>query len=190
MKKLIAVLMSLCLLLGSVAAIAETANTGAAVVETANTESKDVFITPDVKFGMTADEVIKANGNAKYERDTENAIPGMKLDELEYENLEIMGVRAEVKYYFLNNKLIGVQVKFDDNTSMYNKMKEQLTEKMGEGVKPDANALGMAIYLADDDAKLEANSLAWIKDSTMAVLEQDDDDVKVTVVNLSDELTK
>ena len=107
-----------------------------------------------------------------------------------YENLEIMGVRAEVKYYFLNNKLIGVQVKFDDNTSMYNKMKEQLTEKLGEGVKPDANALGMAIYLADDDAKLEANSLAWIKDSTMAVLEQDDDDVKVTVVNLSDELTK
>ena len=181
MKKLFAILTALCLLCCSAAVLAEAVPA---------TEAQPLYLTPGVTFGMSQDEVIKAHGSAKFERDVEH-IAGLSFDELEYEDYDLMGSEAELHYYFMNNKLIGAQAQFDDDAAIFGKLQEKLTAEFGEGAKPDPASLGNALYALDDEGSLSANTRAWITGDTIIVLEQEDDgDVNLSCLNLAAEYVK
>ena len=184
MKKLFAVLTALCLLCCSVAVFAEAAP--AAPVES----PKPIYITPDVTFGMSQEDVIKAHGNARYERDVENDVPGLFIETLEFEHYRVMDNDfAEIHYYFINNRLIGAKANFDDNRTVFAKLESKLTAEHGNPTKVDPSMLGNAIFALDDDGRLSPNTVAWISGTTVIVLEQEHDDVNLSCLDLA-EFTK
>ena len=178
MKKLFTVLTVICLLCCSVAALAETANVPG--------NAKLPLLREGLTFESTQEDVIKAHGNERYERDVEHTVVGINFDELEYENTNIQDARADLHYFFINNKLIGVQAKCDDNTAIFGQLKNKITAAYGEGVKPDLSVLGNGLYMLDDKGHLSANTLVWTVGNSILVLEQEErDEAELTCFNLN-----
>lgn len=175
MKKLLVVLTVLCLVF-SMAAMAEG----------------DTFAFRNgVQFGMTQNEVTTTEGNARYEVDTEHTHGSVTFTEVEYENVNGDGVKSDVTYLFLDDKLVAIRVDFDKKDNSFEDAEKYLTEKFGEGQELDLKALGNGVYAVDDDGQPEAKAKVWTGDGFAVVLEKDDDgDIDVTYVDLTADYIK
>lgn len=175
MKKLMVVLTVLCLVF-SMTALAEG----------------NAFTFPNgAQFGMTQDEVIATEGNARYEVDTEHTRGSVTFTEVEYENVDIDGMKCDVAYLFLDGKLVAIRADYDDKANTFENAEKYLTEQFGEGQELDLKTLGNGVYAVDDDGHPEAKAKAWVGDGFTVVLEEDDDgDIDVTVVDLTADYIK
>ena len=154
------------------------------VVPSMAEEKAPVTIRNGVTFDMNMDQVM-ATETGRYEIDTEHTRGGVTFTELEYENTTENGVRADVKYLFVGNELAAVRVDYDDNVISYDRVKADLTARYGDSAAVDKALLGKGIYAVDDDGKLEYQAEAFVFENLMIILEQDDDDLDVTYVNLN-----
>ena len=168
MKKLVAVLTVLCLVL-SMAALAEKA----AVFTFRN----------GVLFGMPQKDVVGTEGNASYEVDTENTLGPVTFTEVEYEDVKIDNAKADVKYMFVEDALVAIRVNYDDDAVRYDEIDKTLTAAYGEGSALDVKALGNGVYAVDDDGRPEAKAKLWNGGDVMIVVEQDEDEVDVTYLD-------
>lgn len=171
MKKIFSCLIILCLLC-SAAALAETAS---------------VFTFRNgVSFGMTENEVLAAEGGARFDRDREHIRGGVVLDELELEHIRENGHDADLHYYFLDGKLAAALIKFDDDSGLsYDQAKNDLTNTYGPAAALDLNTLGNGVYLLDDDGRLGRRTDAFQAGNVLIVLHQDGDDVEVGYFDLT-----
>ena len=174
MKKLFAILISLCLLCTAFAAAADG--------------NEPFAFENGVKFGMTQDEVIAAEGNRNYKKDTEHTHGPVTFAELEYEDIidEATNAKADRKYLFVDGKLAAVRMEYETKHIAYETLKEKLGAR-GEFAVLDTAALGNGIFAVDDDGTPEKNVLAFADGNVMVVLELDDegDDIDVTFVDLT-----
>ena len=140
-----------------------------------------------VYFGMTMDQVIAAEPSRFSEIDNNRTRGPVDYVGLEYEPVDVFGMRADVKYLFAGDTLAAIQMKFDteDYGVSYEAIKDSIVKQYGESTPLDLAALGDAIYAVDDDGRLEGRAEAWMVDSMAVVLERDHDDVDVTFVDLS-----
>ena len=169
MKKLFAVLVALCLVL-SMAALAEAT----------------VFVFRNgVQFGMPQKDVTATEGNARYEVDTEHTNGPVAFTEVEYENVDIEGVKGDVTYMFIEDALVAIRVDYDDKAVSFDEIDKAMTDAYGEGEALDAKALGNAVYAVDDDGRPEARAKLWKNGDAAVVVEQDGDDVDVTYVDMT-----
>ena len=168
MKKLIALIVSLCLLVGMLPAMAETAAfaSGAA-------------------FGMKMDDVIAAIGRSDYEIDKEHTHGPVTFTELEYEHVTVDGQRADEHYLFAGDELVAIRICFEHGITTFDQVMADLSGMYGEAVDVDLAVLANGIYAVDDDGKLEGKAAAIIADNMMVVIEEDKDEVEVTYVDLS-----
>jgi len=167
MKKFFAVLTVLCLVL-SMAALAE----------------KVTFTFHDgVLFGMPQKDVVAAEGNAPHEVETEHTLGPVTFTEVEYENVAIDNIKADVKYMFVEDALVAIRVNYEDNAFSYDEIDKTLTAADGEGAALDVKALGNGVYAVDDDGRPEAKAKLWNGGDVLVVVEQDEDDVDVTYLD-------
>lgn len=167
MKKFFAVLTVLCLVL-SMAALAE----------------KVTFTFHDgVLFGMPQKDVVAAEGNAPHEVETEHTLGPVTFTEVEYENVAIDNIKADVKYMFVEDALVAIRVNYDDDAVRYDEIDKTLTAAYGEGADLDVKALGNGVYAVDDDGRPEAKAKLWNGGDVLVVVEQDEGDVDVTYLD-------
>ncbi|MBQ3478701.1 MAG: hypothetical protein IJH25_11070 [Clostridia bacterium] len=168
MKKFFAVLTVLCLVL-SMAAMAEKVT---------------VFtFRNDVVFGMPQKDVVAAEGNAPHEVETEHTLGPVTFTEVEYENVAIDNIKADVKYMFVEDALVAIRVNYDDGAVSYDEIDKTLTAAYGEGADLDVKALGNGVYAVDDEGRPEAKAKLWNGGDVLVVVEQDEDDVDVTYLD-------
>ena len=170
MKKLIAILLTLCVLCTSAAVFAE---------------EEPFTFRNGITFGMSLNDVIAAETARYYELDTEHTWGRVNFTELEYENVTENNVRADLKYLFESDKLVAIRVNYETRDIRFEQVKADLEEKFGKSAAVDMVALGKGIYAVDDDGRLELNAEAIICGDLMIVLELDADDIDVTFVDLN-----
>ena len=180
MKKLISVLTALCLLCAAFAALAEA------------TEATEQNFSNGISFGMTIDEV-KAIAGAPKETDTEHTHGPVTFTKLEYEKVTDpkLNVTSDQDYYFVDGKLVAVSFEYETKHVSYEAVKEMLSS-YGEFTAPDLVLLGNGIYAVDDDGRTETNVLSIVDNNIMVVLEldEDGDDIDVTLVDLTADYVK
>jgi hypothetical protein len=97
------------------------------------------------------------------------------------------------KYLFVEDKLVAVRFDIETRNISYEKVKEALSAK-GEFTALDIAILGNGIYAVDDDGTPELNVLAFVdaerKIMTILELDDDGDDIDVTIVDLSADYIK
>ena len=170
MKKLLAFLAALCLLCA--AALAE----------------EPVFtFRSGVTFGLNMDQVMEAETVPYHEIDNERTKGPVSFAELEYEDVTENGMKADLKYLFVGNELVAIQVSYDteDRGISYEAVRDALEKAYGPSAALDAAALGNGIYAVDDEGRPEGQTEAWASGAVMIILVRDDDDVDVTYVDLS-----
>ena len=141
----------------------------------------------NVQFGMTVDEVIAAEGSARYERDTEHTRGAVTFDELEYEHLtDHEKYIVDIDYLFSEGKLVAARMEYDDDSRVtFDEIKTLLTGELGEPAGLDLAALGDGIYALDDDGRIGNSQASWTVGSALYVLFQEEDDVKLGWIDLS-----
>ena len=156
--------------------------TAAAFAETA-----PFTIRGSITFGMNMDDVMAAETARYHEIDNEHTLGPVDFTELEYENVTENGMRADLKYLFVGNELVAVQLNYDteDRGVSYQQIKDGLVKEYGEPGALDLAALGNGIYAVDDEGRPEGRIEVWLTGNVMIVLERDDDDVDVTYVDLT-----
>ncbi|MBO7407029.1 MAG: hypothetical protein J6V14_05305, partial [Clostridia bacterium] len=167
MKKLLAALMALVMLMAIAASAEENAFT----------------FHNGVQFRMNMDQ-IKAVETGRYEYDNEHTHGPVDFAELEYEHTKVDGIRAEVKYLFVGNELVAIRVNYETRDIGYNQLKDNLTAKYGPAAAVNKALLANGIYTVDDDGRLERQSEAIVAGNVMIVLELDEDDIDVAFVDL------
>ncbi len=175
MKKLLTLLTALCMLF-SVAALAE------------NAEAKVFTFRNNVTFGMTMEEVVATEAPARWETDRERISPSLTFDIVEFEDVTEGGARVDLGYLFVDNKLVMISVKYEDNTMDAQRLKDSLTGLYGESVAlSDPAVLGNAVYGLDDDGRLEHPAeIRQVPEMNLCiVLEQDEEDLKLTYIDMS-----
>ena len=174
MKKLIAILLTLCMLCTGVMAFAD------------ELPEEDVFTFRNgITFGMNLDDVIAAEASWYHDIDFEDTRGRVSFTELEYENIREDGIRADLTYLFVEDELVAIRLGYETRDIRYNTLKYKLESKYGTAVAVDRTALGNGIYAVDDDGRLERNAKAITFDNVMIVIEQDDDDIDVTFIDLN-----
>ena len=138
MKKLLAALMALVMLM----------------VIAASAEENAFTFHNGVQFRMNMDQ-IKAVETGRYEYDNEHTHGPVDFAELEYEHTKVDGIRAEVKYLFVGNELVAIRVNYETRDISYNQLKDNLTSKYGLAAAVDKALLANGIYAVDDDGRLE-----------------------------------
>ena len=169
MKKMMAILMALTLVLAAAAAVAE---------------EKTFTFRDGVTFGMNLDQVIAAE-TGKYEIDTEHTHGPVTFTELEYEHVTVDNKPADLKYLFVGDELAAIRIDFEEGAVSYDQVKAELTKLSGEAAPVDLAKLGNGISAADDDGRLEAKAEAIVSGNVMIIIEEDKDEVDVTFVDLS-----
>ena len=170
MKKMMAILMALALVIAATAAMAE--------------ENTFTFRN-GVTFGLNMDQVMAAE-TGRYEIDSEHTHGPVDFDELEYENVMIEGKPADLTYLFVGNELVAIRISFEDRAVTFDQAKADLTAFAGAEAGPvDLARLANGIYAADDDGRLENKTEAIVFGNTMIIIEADEDDVDVTFVDLN-----
>ena len=170
MKKLTAILMALVMMLTmAVGALAEK-NDGASLMG-------------GVKFDMDMQQVMDLVNLPNPEIDRERTRGGIEFFELEYENvLSADGFKADLKFIFVGNGLVAIHVDMADGTN-YSLVKAVL-EGYGKAVPFDAEKIGNARYVIDDDGDLKDCREMIEAEGMTFVLEQDrDGDVDVTLLD-------
>lgn len=168
MKKSFAMLTVLCLVL-SMAAMAEKVT---------------VFtFRNDVVFGMPQKDVVATEGKDPHEVDTEHTLGPVTFTEVEYEDVKIDNIKADVKYMFVEDALVAIRVNYEDNAFSYDEIDKTLTAAYGEGAALDVKALGNGVYAVDDEGRPEAKAKLWNGGDVLVVVEQDEDEVDVTYLD-------
>ena len=170
MKKLMAAAMALVLAIGMTAALAE---------------ETPFMIRNNVTFGMNMDDVIAAENSRRYEIDSERTRGRVEFWELEYEHMTENGVQTDIHYLFVGNELVAVRFNYEAWGISYQQLKADLTAKYGEFGALDRTLLGNGIYAVDDDGRPEGRVEAAVSGNVMVVIEQDEDDIDVTFIDLS-----
>jgi len=169
MKKTMAILMTLVMVIAAGAAIAE--------------ESTFTF-RDGVTFGMNMNQIIAAE-TGRYEIDKEHTHGPVDFDELEYEDVLVESRQADLKYLFISDELVAIRVSFEERAVTFDQAKADLTAIYGETVPVDPDMLADGIYAVDDDGRLEAKAEAIVSGNLMIIIEEDEDEVDVTFVDLS-----
>ncbi len=175
MKKLFALLTVLCLLTAAAAALAETAP---------GAEAVPFALRNNITFGMTTDQVIAAEGAARYERDTEHT-DAVTFEQIEYDDVADQGYSIDLEYYFVNNELVAMRGSVEKRQISWQQAVDALTERYGEPAPLDATDLGKAVYALDDDGRPEPGALVFTVGDVRIVLEQDEDDIDVTFLDMA-----
>ena len=134
---------------------------------------------------MKMDDVIAAIGRTGYEIDKEHTHGPVTFTELEYEHVAMDGQRADEHYLFAGDELVAIRICFDKGTVAFDQVVADLAEMYGEAAELDLAVLANGIYAVDDDGKLEGKAAAIIADNMMVVIEEDEDEVEVTYVDLT-----
>lgn len=177
MKKLIAILAVMVLALAVSAAPAEEAA---------------FTIRNNVTFGMNMDDVIATETARYHEIDDEHTHGGITFTEVEYEHVTENNIPCDVKYLFVTNELVAVRFSYEARDIGYEQLKADLTAQYGEfGIMEQANvALGNGVYAVDDDGRPEGMAEATIINNVAVVIEKDEDDIEVTILDLSADYIK
>ena len=170
MKKTAAVLMALMMVF--------------AAALTAVAEENAFTFRSGVTFGMNMDDVIAAETSRNYEIDHEHTRGPVDFKELEYEHITENGVRADLTYLFVGNELAAIRLNYEDRDVSYEQVKADLTSKYGAAAALDLAVLGNGIYAVDDDGRPEGRTEAIVSGNLMVIMEQDEDDIDVTFVDL------
>ena len=169
MKKMLAILMALAMVFAAAAATAE--------------ESSFTF-RDAVTFGMNMDQVMAAE-TGRYEIDSEHTHGPVNFDELEYEHVMVDNKPADLKYLFVGNELVAIRVNFEERAVSFEQARADLAALYGEAAPVDLSKLVNGIYAVDDDGRLEAKAEAIVSGNLMIIIEEDEDDVDVTFVDLN-----
>ena len=172
MKKTLAILAALVMIIAATAALAE--------------EPATMTFSGGVEFNMNMEQVqellSKLENMPKPEIDKERTRGTVEFWELEYDHVTSDLGPCDVKYIFVGNGLVAIHYDFADG-STYDKIKEQLAV-YGEAVPFDAAEIGNAKYLIDDDGDLKDCKEMVKANGATFVLEQDNDgDVDVTILD-------
>ena len=173
MKKVFAIVLTLCLMISAAACA----------------EGTVLFAVKEgVTFGMSQNELIAGLGSARYELDVEHTRAGFTFYEVEMEHQTVNGLQADVHYYFNNDRLAAVNVDYKEYPGTYDQVKALLTQTYGESSPVDMARLGNGVYAADDDGRLEGRTECWITGDVMIIVERDHDgDVDVHLIDLAAE---
>ena len=172
MKKMLAILMALAMVFAAAAAMAEAST---------------FALRNGVTFGMNMDQVMAAE-TGRYEIDNEHTHGPVDFAELEYENVAIEeagNAPANLKYLFVGNELVAIRADFEERDITFDQVKADLTALSGEAGAVDLALLANGIYAVDDDGRLEGKAEAIVSGNLMIVIEQDEDDINVTFVDLN-----
>ncbi len=150
-----------------------------------DTAKKSASFASGAVFGMKMDDVIAAIGRTGYEIDKEHTHGPVTFTELEYEHVAMDGQRADEHYLFAGDELVAIRICFDKGTVAFDQVVADLAEMYGEAAELDLAVLANGIYAVDDDGKLEGKAAAIIADNMMVVIEEDEDEVEVTYVDLT-----
>ena len=138
-----------------------------------------------ITFGMSMKQVIAGESVRYHEIDNEHTRGGITFAVIEYENVPENNVRADLKYLFTGDELAAVRVNYETRDISYEQVKAELTAKYGKAGAVDLAVLANGIYAVDEDGRLENRAEAIVSGSLMIVIEQDEDDIDVTFVNLA-----
>lgn len=155
---------------------------------TATAEENAFTFRNGVTFGMNMDQVIAAETVPYHEIDNEHTHGPVEFAELEYEDVAMENVGnapADLKYLFVGNELVAIRVDFEERDITFDQVKADLTALCGEATAVDTAVLANGIYAVDDDGRLEGKAEAIVSGSLMIVIEQDEDDINVTFVDLN-----
>lgn len=172
MKKLVAILMTLCLLCAA-AACAE------------NQLPEPFTLRNGIRFGMNLSEVTALEKVRYHDLDVEDTSGPASFTELEYEQMRENDVPCEIKYLFVDDGLVAVKFNYETRFISYARLKDELTALYGEAAVLDVPALGNAVYAIDDDGRPERQAESWTVGDTLIVLELDEDDIDVTYLDLA-----
>ena len=170
MKKAIAILAALVLMLASVSGLAE--------------ETEVPTFTGGVQFNMDMDQVMQIINRPNYEIESERTRGTVEFYELEYEDFPAAeGCTADVTYLFVGNSLIAIRFDMADGVG-YEQAKVLFTAEYGDAVPFDAALIGNGRYAIDDDGDLKDCREMIVAEGFVVVLEQDHDgDVDVTILD-------
>ena len=167
MKKLIAVLTALTLVIGMTAALAEG-------------NAAPAFI-GGVQFNMDMNQVMQLLKlpNPEMEKEYNRGVPD--YSELEYENVTgDDGHTADIRFSFAGGSLVAIHLDMADGTP-YEDIKADLSRVYGAAVPFNAAKIGNARYVIDDDGDLKNCKEMIEADGVTIVLEQErDGDIDVT----------
>ena len=169
MKKFLTILMALAMVFTVTAALAE--------------ENTFTFRN-GITFGMNMDQVMAAE-TGRYEIDNEHTHGPVDFAELEYEHVMVDNKPADLKYLFVGNELVAIRVNFEERAVTFDQAKADLTALAGETAPVDLAKLANGIYAVDDDGRLEVKAEAIISGNVMIIIEEDEDEVDVTFVDLN-----
>ena len=136
-------------------------------------------------FGKSMQEMIAVLGRTDYEIDQEHTHGSVTFTELEYENASRDGMHADEHYLFVEDKLVAIRICFENNVVTFDSVVADLAKIYGEAREPDLAVLANGIYAVDDDGKLEGRALAITAGNMMIVIEEDEDEVEVTYIDLT-----
>ena len=169
MKKTLAILMVLAMVFTAMAALAE---------------EKAFTFRNGITFGMNMDQVMAAE-SGRYEIDNEHTHGPVDFAELEYEHVMVNNKPADLKYLFVGNELVAIRVDFEERAVSFDQAKADLTALAGEAAPVDLAKLANGIYAVDDDGRLEVKAEAIVSGNVMIIIEEDEDEVNVTFVDLN-----
>ena len=175
MKKLIAIVLTLCVLCTGFATFAD---------EEATPAPAPFTFRNGITFGMNVDSVIAAEAARRYDLDWDRT-RGANFTELEFEHVIENNVPADLTYLFVDDKLVAIRVDFETRDISVAQVEKDLTEKFGTIGALDMAALGNGIFAVDDDGRLEHRTEAINCGGIMIVIEMDRDDIEVTFVDLT-----
>lgn len=159
MKRTLAILMLLTLLLS------------------AHAEEADFLFREGIQWGMSQEDVLKAEGNPKYERDVDDGIPKIEIDDVDQD-----GVQCDIEYAFVDDALFMATFEYDteDVSVSYDDLLAVLTRRYGE---PGAFSDDVKALLSQDDlAELDAISSWALEDGTHIWLMNDADDRSIEIM--------
>ena len=169
MKKLIAIILTLCVLCTGFATFAD---------------GEAFSFRNGITFGMSVNDVIAAENSRRHDIDWDRT-RGADFTELEFEHVTENNVPADLTNLFVDDKLVAIRVDFETRDISAAQIEKDLAEKFCAIGALDVAALGNGIFAVDDDGRLEHRTEAINCGDIMIVIEMDRDDTEVTFVDLT-----
>ena len=149
------------------------------LVITANVFAADEFTIRDgIKFGMSEREILDIEKNPDVDRDREKISWNLTLDEIEVEDVREFGVRGDLHYFFMDDKMVMTLYDFDAEDIRYETLKAELEKKYGEASEADEKQ----IFIATDKL-LGRKKEMWNLDNVQIILAQDWDDIDLAFLD-------
>ena len=110
---------------------------------------------------------------------------GKALAYLVNDNAAVNGMHADEHYLFVGNELVAIRVCFDKKMVTFDEAVARVSGMYGDAADVDLAVLANGIYAVDDDGKLEGKAAAVVSGDLMVVIEEDEDEIEVTYVDLT-----